>query len=128
MTIEDDIIEDEESSPEYTFIIMWCSEGIECCIPLDMTKLGDGANMLAQLEDRENDYQREMSRLLFMLTLRARANTQRHYEIYKLITAGITQEQIESMFESNPQGIVDLIREKGVVLYSDRTKEKPKII
>jgi hypothetical protein len=111
---------DEESSPEYNFLVMWCNEGLECVVELDMAKLSDGAEMLAVLEDSENKYSKEINRLLFMLTLRAQANGQRNYEIYKLTTTGINKAQIERMFETNPQGIVDLIREKGVNIYGSK--------
>ena len=58
---------------------------------------------------------------LMHLELRARSNTQRHYEIY-LITAtdGITADDIRDMFDRSPQTAADLIRERGHKYYSDR--------
>ena len=85
--------------------------------------------MLAKLEGGENTNGKEMSRTLFMLKLRAGANTQRHYEIYSLKTSGsITKEELEKMFEDEPQSIVNLIREKGVQIYSNRAPAKPRIL
>ena len=58
--------------------------------------------------------------------LRARYNSQRHYEIY-IITAdsGITEDDIRNMFEADPQTAADTIRRIGEKYYSDRaTKEK----
>ncbi len=58
--------------------------------------------------------------------LRARYNSQRHYEIY-IITAdsGITEDDIRDMFEADPQTAADTIRRIGEKFYSDRaTKEK----
>jgi hypothetical protein len=54
-------------------------------------------------------------------TLRARYNSQRHYEIY-LITAtpGITEDDIRDMFEASPQTAADTIRRIGQKYYSDR--------
>ena len=53
--------------------------------------------------------------------LRARYNSQRHYEIY-IITAdsGITEDDIRDMFEADPQSAADTIRRIGEKYYSDR--------
>ena len=53
--------------------------------------------------------------------LRARYNSQRHYEIY-LITAtpGIGEDDIRDMFEASPQTAADTIRRIGQKYYSDR--------
>ena len=53
--------------------------------------------------------------------LRARYNSQRHYEIY-LITAtpGITEDDIRDMFEADPQTAADTIRRIGHQHYSAR--------
>lgn len=56
--------------------------------------------------------------------LRARFNTQRHYEIY-IITAtpGIDEDDIREMFEANPQRAADTIRRIGDKVFSDRANE-----
>lgn len=111
------------------FIIMWDELGLECIIPVDMVKLGDGGDMLAKLEDGENKYAKQINRTIWMLKMRARFNSQRHYEIYCLITnPDITEKMLREQFEYNPQGMVDLIREKGVKIHSDRANEAPRII
>ena len=58
------------------------------------------------------------------LMLRARYNTQRHYEIY-IVTAtdGITADDIREMFEANPQMSADTIRRIGQCVHSDRVQE-----
>jgi hypothetical protein len=60
------------------------------------------------------------------LLLRARYNSQRHYEIYSVeATDGITAEDIRDMFEASPQSAADTIRRLGHCLHSDRaTKER----
>jgi hypothetical protein len=58
------------------------------------------------------------------LLLRARVNSQRHYEIYSVeATDGITAEDIREMFEADPQGAADTIRRLGHCLYSDRAEK-----
>lgn len=61
--------------------------------------------------------------------LRARYNSQRHYEIY-IITAqsGIEKEDIVEMFENDPQGAADTIRRIGHKFYSDRREENKIVI
>lgn len=55
------------------------------------------------------------------LVLRARFNPQRHYEIYTVITAkSITKDDLITAFKDNPQGIAEMIRERGRKIYSDR--------
>ena len=62
------------------------------------------------------------------LLLRARYNSQRHYEIY-LISAvdGIDEDDIREMFEASPQTAADTIRRIGDCYYSDRV-DKNKIL
>jgi hypothetical protein len=58
------------------------------------------------------------------LLLRARVNSQRHYEIYSVeATDGITAEDICEMFEADPQGAADTIRRLGHCLHSDRAQK-----
>jgi hypothetical protein len=61
--------------------------------------------------------------------LRARYNSQRHYEIY-VITAqpGINRDDIVQMFEANPQSAADTIRRIGECFYSDRAHEDRVVI
>ena len=60
--------------------------------------------------------------------LRARYNSQRHYEIY-IITAtpGITEDEIRDMFDADPQTAADTIRRIGQKYYSDR-RESNRIV
>jgi hypothetical protein len=59
------------------------------------------------------------------ILLRARFNPQRNYEVYLVTCApGITKDTLVKQFEENPQGMADLIRERGTKLYSDRATTK----
>jgi hypothetical protein len=54
------------------------------------------------------------------LILRARYNSQRHYEIYAVSAVdGISAEDIREMFEASPQTAADTIRRLGERIYSD---------
>ena len=59
------------------------------------------------------------------LLLRARVNSQRHYEVYTCeATDGITAEDIREMFDASPQSAADTIRRLGHCLHSDRATNK----
>lgn len=104
------------------FLAMWDCKGLECVF--DITDLEHDA-MLAGLKN-------EAFKTPFNLTalmLRARYNSQRSYEIYTFEFSGqMSIESVKEMFEENPQGIVDLIREKGNKVYSDYTPQNKKAI
>jgi len=60
-----------------------------------------------------------------MMILRAKANSQRCYEIYSFnADDDLTEESIKLAFETAPQGIVDFIRVNGKKIYSDRAEKK----
>lgn len=61
------------------------------------------------------------------LILRARYNSQRSYEIYEFCST-LSLDDIKSVFEDNPQFIVDWIRTNGYKVYSDYTKPDKKLI
>jgi hypothetical protein len=61
--------------------------------------------------------------------LRARYNSQRHYEIYIITAApGIDKDDIREMFENNPQTAADTIRRIGYKYHSDRSQEDRVVI
>jgi hypothetical protein len=97
------------------FAVMWDCHGLEVCErvpnPADTT--------FALLKGQEPPRPPNVEHW----KLRARYNSQRHYEIY-LITAepGITVQDIRDMFEASPQTAADTIRQIGQKLYSDRAQ------
>jgi len=64
---------------------------------------------------------------LDMMIMRAKANTQRHYEIYAF-DSELSEEDIRETFEVCPQVIVDSIRNIGHKFYSDRADKKQQVI
>ena len=61
--------------------------------------------------------------------LRARFNSQRFYEIYVISAVpGIEQEDIEAMFENNPQAAADTIRRIGECIYGEPMREDRVVI
>ena len=103
---------------DHVFLVMWDCYGLETCI--DVTQ---------HLQDRTwatltNSKPKEIPNVNHLI-LRAKFNTQRHYEIYTVTAqSGITAEIIIEMFEASPQHAADTIRKLGKAIYSDRASSK----
>jgi len=108
----------------HQFLIMWCNEGLECCI--DVTE--DQQRRMWQKLKGEQVSESTIPNYNHLL-LRARFNSQRHYEIYSVeATDGITAEDIRDMFEASPQSAADTIRRLGHCLHSDRATKNQVLI
>jgi hypothetical protein len=111
-------MQDLEDPRPSQFAIMWDCHGLEA-----VARVPDPADTtFALLKGVEPP---KLPNLLHW-QLRARYNSQRHYEIYVITaTAGITEEDIREMFDASPQAAADTIRRIGHKFYSDReTKER----
>ena len=102
----------------HKFLVMWCNEGLESVVDLTQDEQQrawsalKGKTPVSQLPNINH------------MILRARYNTQRHYEIYVVeATEGITADDIRDMFENSPQTAADTIRERGNCLHSDRVTD-----
>lgn len=117
-----------------TFIIMWCDEGLESIVPIHMEEWYKYQsdiiiNKLAYDNPPKNKHVDNIKHTVCALQLRAQANFQRNYEIYSLSTSfDIDEEYLRALFDTQPQVIVDLIREKGLHIYGWGKKSKPLII
>lgn len=103
------------------FAIMWDCHGLEAC-----QRVPDPADTtFALLKGTEPPKLPSIEHW----KLRARYNSQRHYEIY-IITAvpGIERDDIVGMFDADPQHAADTIRRIGQCLYSDRAKQDKVVI
>lgn len=98
------------------FLLSWDCNGLESIINVtDYEKETSWALLQNQ------DPPVRLGSMINHLMLRARANPQRNYEIYTMnVVDGITDEDIRSMFESDPQGSADLVRDRGNKIFSDR--------
>lgn len=98
------------------FAIMWDSHGLEAVQPIPdpaMQSWRALQNLPPQLGPNLNHWR-----------LRAKFNPQRFYEIYVISAVpGIEKEDIERMFEDNPQGAADTIRRIGERVYGERMQE-----
>jgi len=93
---------------------MWDMHGLEY---LGNITRWEQEMMWSKLTEEKPGYQMPS---LKVLILRATANSHRNYEIYVFDADNIDEETIREMFIECPQTMVDMIREKGVKLYSNR--------
>lgn len=110
---------------------MWDMYGLECLI--DVSKIMEEHRQWEKekiwnaLKETRNTLEPNIP--LNHLITRARANPQRHYEIYSITTdESIDYDAMHALFKDNPQFAVDLVRQKGKQFYSERATEKPIIV
>lgn len=89
--------------------------------------------LFERIKDPDGDFQnihvRKLMSIIQTMTLRARANPQRHYEVYSIKTMNsIDKETLENLFTESPQSAADLIRDRGTKLYSDRVDKRVQVI
>lgn len=129
--------DDSEESVTNTFIVSWDMTGLEAVVDITqdlvLGELFEKESLFDRIKepdaDIHNEHVRKINSIIQMMTLRARANPQRHYEIYSLNTVkGIDKETLEQLFNDSPQSAADLIRERGTKLYSDRVHKKTQVI
>ena len=102
-------------------LMMWDEQGLDCC--LDITQ-AEKDMVWAQLSNTTSP-----KIPIHLMMMRAKVNSHRHYEIYTVrVDEGVTADDVIELFNNNPQGAADLIRERGNQIYSNRATTKPLIV
>ena len=112
------------------FIAMWDNTGLETIIDVSKheKKIEDFEKHKAwSILKGELHTTKPPSIPLQMMIIRARANPQRHYEIYGF-TSNVSEKSVREMFTDSPQFIVDWIRVNGAKIYSDSVNKKDVVI
>jgi hypothetical protein len=109
---------------------MWDSQGLECLFDVDfyMNQYNEWEKqkVISILkEERTPDQPRGVP--LQLMILRARANSQRVYEIYEF-NSTMGYKELTKVFNDDPQPVVEWIRENGKQVYSDYVKQERKMI
>ena len=102
------------------YLVSWDCNGLEYLVNLtDEEK----SSVFKVLKGEKQSFNSWLQHTVSMMTMRARYNSQRHYEIYSFwVDRDIDEESLREMFDQDPQGTVDLIRVKGNKIYSDRVE------
>ena len=108
-----------ENCGEHMFLAMWDCNGLEY---LGDVTLQEQDKVWSALKGTTPTH--TIPNFMHM-KLRAQANTARHYEIYVFNAApGICTNDIQGMFDANPQMAADTIRRVGQCLHSDRAEHE----
>ena len=110
------------------YIFAWDNTGIEAVIPITQYEQHDRDNTMRILSD-EKTVRNPLNNIIQMLVLRAKANPQRHYEIYSVdCSVEMDEDWWREQWASDPQGCADLVRERGNKMYSDRADKSKQVI
>lgn len=110
------------------FVLSWDQLGLESIIPITQYEDWEHQNLLDILANKKPE-QNPLGAILFSLKMRAQFNQQRHYEIYAIdCSEDITEEWWRNSFDSAPQAMADMVRDRGVKIYSDRISNNIKIV
>jgi hypothetical protein len=112
------------------FIAMWDNTGLEHIIDVSKHEKEIDAWEKRKIWNtlKDNNLIEPKPRTpLQMMIIRARANSQRHYEIYGF-TSTVNEKVVRSMFKDDPQIIVNWIRKNGHKIYSDAISKKEVVI
>jgi hypothetical protein len=105
------------------YLVYWCEEGLESVVPITEYEHWDRDNTFRVLNNQET-VRNPLNQMIQNMMLRARVNSQRHYELYAIdCDNSIDKTDIEQMFETDPQSAADLFRSRGHRLYSDRAEK-----
>lgn len=105
----------DDNDQDQIFLLAWDMLGLERVINIDAL---ESENTMLVLKDKPAT---KLSHILFSLTTRARYNSHRHYEIYSIrVSCDISTDDIRDLFEKDPNGSAELIRSRGIKIYSDR--------
>ena len=109
---------------------MWDMNGLESLINVTQIekehKQWEKENICRILKE-ENTAVKPAHVPLEMMIMRAKFNSQRHYEIYAF-DSELSEQDISKTFETSPQVMVDAIRGIGHKFYSDRATKSAVII
>ena len=105
------------------FIFAWDQLGIESIVPISKYEYHDQNNTMRLLRE-EPIIRNPLNDIIQMLTLRARFNTHRHYEIYAIDCDPSMDEKFwQEQWQDYPQETAEIIRQRGHKLYSDRATQ-----
>lgn len=100
---------------------MWDINGLECIFDtkpaFEEIESWEKEAMWDALKEKERKPRPNPIPLQQMI-LRARFNSQRSYEIYEFASQ-LKMDKVKELFDTNPQSIVDWIRQNGHKIYSD---------
>lgn len=112
------------------FVVMWDMHGLESLINVTQIEKEhqqwEKENIFRILKE-DNTTLKPAHVPLEMMIMRARVNSQRHYEIYTF-DSELSEQDISETFKNSPQVMADAIRNVGYKFYSDRATKSAVIV
>ena len=110
------------------FLFAWDQHGIESIVPITEYEHWDKQNLIRILNNKKIE-RNPLNNIIHNLIIRARVNSQRHYEIYAIdCSAELDEEFWREQWREHPQFTANLIRERGHKLYSNRRTTNEEIL
>lgn len=114
----------------YSFLAMWDIYGLEAIYDLEPARAEiekwEKDNLVAMIKDEEYKPKPKPIPLQQMI-LRAKINPQRSYEIYEF-NSTFSMTEVKELFNTEPQVIVNWVRDNGYKVYSDYGKKQTQVI
>jgi hypothetical protein len=105
------------------YLFMWDQYGIEAIVPISQYEDQQKLDLIAVLCGKPVGHN-PLFHIINHMILRARYNPERRYEIYAIdCDENITLDALEESWKDNPQAMANLIREKGVSLFSETHRD-----
>lgn len=109
------------------FIFAWNMNGIESVVPITQYEDWDKVNLLNMIAGKKVSTN-PLDTIVRNILLRARVNSQRHYEVYAVeCSIDLDEKFWWAQWDQDPQSTAELVRERGHKLFSDRATNKAKI-
>ena len=106
-------------------LIMWDREGLDSVVDATELNREDLFNVLSD----NHKLVGQVDSALLKLQLRARFNAHRVCEIYSIkVEEDVTADDMRDWFDTNPQGMADMIRARGQCLWSQSANSNKVVI
>lgn len=97
------------------FILSWDNTGLESCVNISEF---EKEIMWDTLQNKSNSTVR---RLVDRMLMRARINSQQHYEIYTIhVAENVSKDDLVKMFDQDPKYATNLIRKHGTMIFQQK--------
>ena len=110
------------------WLVYWCNEGFEHIREITQYERWEQQQLVDILSDQP-PRSNPLNQLINNMTMRARFNSDRHYELYAFkSTDDLELQDLQDWANSEPQSFVNWIRGNGVKIHSDRDPRPQKAI
>jgi len=108
---------EDEQGESIIWLAFWCNEGFEGLINVS-DYINNGKKELIEKiktgQEPKRSAERDLNSIIHGMTIRARFNPERHYELYTFNAgSNMSEETIKEWFDNSPQSAVDWIRKNG---------------